>query len=544
LPTRHSQADCLELPSAFAQAYQDYRSDWAIGGTGPYLPSPRGVQLMGGGADYHYRDETKFFRAIERAREYDRNNMIVGQAINRLTANLVQDGFTVDPSTGDTGIDTELKDDWYNWCADPSRCDSEGERTFYDFELLTQRTIPVDGDTFCITGPDGRLQFIEAHRCRRPTRSKSKNCIHGVNLNARTARRISYFFAKEDVDPFSTLLLKDIEEVPARDAAGEKQVLHLYDANRFSQRRGVTVFAPVALPIHYHDDIQFANLVAAQVQSCYAILEQQLQGVGTGLPTPHTAPPAATGATTTEIVDDGTTRTRQGMAPGMRVRAQEGWGLTGFAPTIPGPMYREHTLLILTIIAVNLDLPVQVLLLDASQTNFSGWRGAIDQARIRYRVIQRRRIDGFYSPVWRWRVRQKLAKDAQLRAAQKRSGINLFAHTWHPPTWSYIEPEKDIKANALELATKQTSARRQRARQGEDFDDVVPEMADDAGKVVEAFERKAQELNKKLNLAKDREITRDELLRVFTAQGVTVSATEGEDKAEPALKPKAGAGTA
>jgi len=45
----------------------------------------------------------------------------------------------------------------------------------------------------------------------------------------------------------------------------------------------------------------------------------------------------------------------------------------------------------LGILAVNLDLPLCVFLLDASETNYSGFRGAIDQARQRPATRRRHR---------------------------------------------------------------------------------------------------------------------------------------------------------
>lgn len=541
---RRRETEALDLPQSFKAALEDYRSEYDIGGTGRYLPTPRGISSSGSGADYHYANESKFFRAIERARHYDRNNMVVGQGINRLTANLVQDGFTLDVNTTDKKIDQDLKDAWYAWCDDPEACDSEGEKTFFEMEHLATRSIPVDGDTFCLTRDDGKLQWMEAHRCRRPRSLKRAvdACVHGVNMNANTARRTSYFFTKEDIGPLGTVnALKDVIEIPARGEDGEKQVLHLHWPLRFSQRRGVTAFAPVALPIQYHDDIQFATLVAAQMQSCWAIIEETQQQVTP--PPPRTGAEAQLGARTTDTYDDGVSRTVEGIAPGMRIRGREGWTHRGFSPTIPGPQYKEHALMVLSIISINLDLPLVVFLLDATQTNFSGWRGAIDQARIRFRLMQRLTISRFYTPVWKWFVRQQIAEDHVLASAFKKLGPQIFGHTWHPPTWSYIEPHKDISANALELATLQTSPRRQRARQGEDFDDVVPEIVDDAGKLLEAAELKAKDLNTRLKPKE--EFTREEVLRVFTASGINVSANqdppgkEGEEPVTSGQKPVA-----
>lgn len=530
--SRRRETEALALPQSMRAAMEEYRADFDIGSTSRYLPTPKGTLIQGTGADYHYRNETQFFRAIERARGYDRNNMVIGQGINRLAANLVKDGFTLDVKTGDKDTDAALTAAWYEWCENPEHCDAEGEKTFYEMELLAARSIPVDGDVFCLTRADGNLQWLEAHRCRRPSslRRSAEACMHGVNMDRDSARRTSYFFTKEDIGPLGQVrALRDVFEVQARDEEGEKQVLHLHWPLRFSQRRGVTAFAPVALPIQYHDDIQFATLVAAQMQSCWAIIEETQQQVNP--PPPRTGADAPTGAQTIDQYDDGVSRTVAGVSPGMRVRGREGWTMRGFSPTIPGPQFKEHAYLVLSIIAINLDLPLVVFLLDASQTNFSGWRGAIDQARIRFRVMQRLLINRFYTPVWRWFVRQRIAEDKAMAGMFRKLGPKIFGHAWHPPTWSYIEPNKDISANALELATLQTSPRRQRARQGEDFSDIVPEIVEDAAAILLAAEQKVQELNGALSPQEP--FTRSELLRLFTAGGVSVTATQdaGQDLA-------------
>jgi hypothetical protein len=187
------------------------------------------VQVGGSGADYHYRNEVQYFRAIERARAFDRNNMIVGQAINRLTANLVQDGFTPDPQTGDPGARPRPEGRLERLEQRPRPLRLRGREDFHQMELLATRSIPVDGDIFCLPLKSGKLQWLEAHRCRRPRSSKNRNCIHGVTLDPKTAERKSYYFTKEDVEPSATVAtLADVIPVDARDGEGEKQVLHLF----------------------------------------------------------------------------------------------------------------------------------------------------------------------------------------------------------------------------------------------------------------------------------------------------------------------------
>ena len=77
--------------------------------------------------------------------------------------------------------------------------------------------------------------------------------------------------------------------------------------------------------------------------------------------------------------------------------------------------------MLLGILAVNLDLPLCVFLLDASETNYSGFRGAIDQARHRWREIQSWMMGSFHGPVYEWKVRQWAVTDSALRKAVHRA---------------------------------------------------------------------------------------------------------------------------
>jgi hypothetical protein len=90
----------------------------------------------------------------------------------------------------------------------------------------------------------------------------------------------------------------------------------------------VTAFAPITDTAGYHDDLQFAQLVKAQVTACFAIFEEYPLGMPGG-------PPTRTGPRDLEALADGTTRATEGIAPGMRVRGAPGAKLSGFSPNVP-----------------------------------------------------------------------------------------------------------------------------------------------------------------------------------------------------------------
>lgn len=475
------------------EAYDDVRADFNAAKQTRFRRRRSGVAAQGSGADYHYRNETEWLRMMELARDIDRNDVVVGQGINRLIDNILQTGIQLDPATGDESLDADLRARWQEWCGSADNCDVAKEAWFGRLERQALRQAIVDGDCFCLPMADGSVQLIEAHRARTP-RNTRRNVVHGVLLDEQTRERLQVWFTRDEVDPQRAVArVSDIQPINVRDDAGHRQVWQVYNPNRTSQTRGYTHLAPIADVTGMHDDIQFATLVAKQMVSCFAIIRERQQG---WMP-PGGQGSAATGARTSTSYSDGGARINEGIHPGMTWEGMPNEKLTGFSPNIPNPEFFPHAMMILTFIAINLNIPVAVLLLDPSQTNFSGWRGAMDQARVGFRVIQQWFTQCFHRPIYEWKVRQWIGQDQDLDAAALSGGVNIFGHKWNPPTWQYIEPMKDAAADDLRQRANLISARRRAAERGLDWDDLAEEIPADRAKLIEHAVLKAQELKKR-----------------------------------------------
>ena len=445
------------LAASILEQFSELKADYNITSASRYKRTKTGMATLGSHADYHYRTESAYFGAMEMAREMTRNNPLVMQGVRRFVSNVVGRGFVLDADSGDKDIDEVNGYRWAEWSSSPDACDTQGEQTFHGLENLLLQHVVIDGDICSLPTRDGSIESMEGHRLKTPRRT-TRNVVHGVLLDERR-RRLAYWFTKEDIEPYrSVSAVGDVTQIDARDADGRRQVFHHYLPDRRSQTRGVTAFAPMAETADHWDDLQFANLVAAKIQSCYTILRE----METGAPTIPT--PGDTGhSETTETRPDGETRTLSDVAPGFEVYGYRGEKLRGFTPTIPGLQFFEHSKLCLGILAVNLDLQLCVFLLDAESTNFSGLRGAIDQARARWRDIQAWYMGSFHSPVYEWKVRQWAVADPALAKAVRevdevrgRLGyvpagvVNPFAHVWHAQELPYIQPVDDATADILQ----------------------------------------------------------------------------------------------
>lgn len=482
------------MSDAFHGMVEDMRSDYSMGTNSRFRRQPSGVSAVGSGADYHWKNETIYMRAIERARDFDRNNMVVGQGVNRLVSNIIQDGFNNDIKTGDTALDADLTAMWLDWSTDPDQCDYEGEKDFNEISSISLRSTIVDGDIVTLGDSDsGSLRTFEAHRVRTPQSTK-RNVSFGF-LRDDKNRKTEVWITRQESDVRRPVqYVRDIKPFPIFDENGDRNVFQSYFPTRHSQTRGASAFCPIVDAIGMHDDIQFATLVKQQVASCYTIFEE--------IDADSAPPPSEdqTGVGSTETLSDGSSRAVEGIAPGMRITGTPGMKLHGFSPSIPSAEFFQHATLVLTFIAINLDLPVSVLLLDASNTNFSGWRGAVDQARQRYRKLQSDFIKRHHRPIYRWKVRQWIAEDPAIARAAKRSGVNIFGHKFKARGYGYIEPSKDALSDKVRSESAVASLSGLADEKGIDWDDLSTEIVQSRSLLIEKAHKEAERLRNEVGV--------------------------------------------
>jgi lambda family phage portal protein len=452
------------------------RSDFRMSQESRFMSALRGVNPFGSGADYHYRLDRQYLHMLERSRHYERDNPVVGQGISRLSANVIQDGFSPDPCTGSKELDAILKEKWLTWSADSELCHSEGEHTFRQLEDLIFRSVIRDGDMFVLPLRNGTIQCVEGHRPRTP-RIGAKNVVHGIKMDDQ-ARREELWLAKEDIGINNTVAsVTAVNRIPWRDKSGRHQVFQVYFPRRSSQRRGYPAVAPVSDTIGQSDDLFFTTLVKSQMASLIVLLREQNLNAPAGLGGP--------GLGNGTLRDSGSgVRSIPGIDAGLDVTANPGETLKFASANIPNAEFFSHANLLLTFIAVNLEMPVAMLLLDASNTNFSGWRGTIDQARVRFRFMQRTMREQFHEPVYEFKVRQWIATDPAVAALAEQEGVNALAHKWKIPGWPYIEPFKDAQADNLRIEKHCTSRRRVLAERGQEWEEIAPEIAQDNGLLI------------------------------------------------------------
>jgi capsid protein len=475
-------------PRHVVNEFAAIRADYEMSRASRFVRHRTGTAPLGGGEDWNYREETRYYRDIEQARDMDRNDGLVGTLADRRVDNIVQQGFTLDTKTGDKKLDQDLWHRWQAFANDPEMCDIAGEMTFHEMERHVCRSESIDGDIIGVGTEDGPLQLHEAHAVQ--TSTKIESTFLGVTRDQYGKR--TQYHVRYDLNQFAT----KSESIPidVRNSEGVRQLFHVYNPKRISATRGVTQLAPVFSLSGMLEDINFAKLVQQQAVSCFAILSEKAVGSNGNLP--NVDRQSKFGEPSTEQTGSGV-RNLEGVSPGMFYDGREGETLKGFSPNIPNSEYFQQVKLILQIVGVNFGLPLCLILMDGSETNFSGWRGAVDEARKGFVADQLNLVRRWHSPVYRWWLHREMAMEPILQRAAERQGIDIFGHAWQLPTWSYIEPVADAEGDTAQLRNALTSPRRMHAARGKDWETIAEEIIDDNVYAIAKAQAKADSHNQK-----------------------------------------------
>lgn len=503
--------------SSLIEDFAELRADYSAAKPSRFKRQRRGLLPYGSSSDYSLRVPTDYYSIIEQSRDMDRNDVLIGQMVTRACENILQDGLRPDPQSGDKGFDREVRERWAEWSANPDQCDAAGASDFDGLTFLALRQFLVDGDVFPFLLRDGQVQLVEGHLCR-SILPPDKNVVLGVELDRRR-RAVAYHFDDDSINPMQqTLQMGESRRVPTRDADGERVVCQVMDRRRSSQTRGMGALTPVVDTAGMTDDTLFAALVKQQVSACFAIFREWELG---------SEPPSALGATgssSTVPNADGTTQTLQGIGPGMEVTGKPGEKLSGFSPAVPGEGFFPHTRLLISLISINLGMPLILALLDASETNFSSWRGVVEQARMGFRRLQTVLRTTFLVPTYRWKIRQWLTEDGLARAMAEAGRLQPLKHRWNRPAYPYIDPLKDSQSDSHRLENGLISPRRLFHEQGIEWADHVRESVDDLTLAIVAAKRRAAQINARYP---DDPIGWRDLLYLPMAAGTKVTLRDG-----------------
>ena len=340
---------------------------------------------------------------------------------------------------------------------------------------------------------DGSLQTFENHHLRNPFGHRSSigedGFVHGVEI--RGGKPVALHLTPNYANPYQSLPQKSkSRRYPIFDVDGNRIAFHLGFKHRFSMRRGISRLSPPQSAMNGFHDSNYAHIKSMLKRALLSYwMESQESGPrhpGAGGNQSGGTPKAGDRYTTQHGLGLESIVVEEAGQPAQVWNLPEGKKLVGVNDMTPSPQWFEHASLMLTILSVNIDLPLMFLLLDGSKVNFHGGRMITDQIRLRYGELQKQQIGGLWNPMYEMRTRQRLTTghplfDRSFANAVRKGKANPFLYQMRPLGWPYVKPLEDAAAEDLAEKRNLKSLRRILSARGVDYDDhrdeVIPDRA-------------------------------------------------------------------
>jgi len=175
---------------------------------------------------------------------------------------------------------------------------------------------------------------------------------------------------------------------------------------------------------------------------------------------------------------DGNTRKQIALVPGLNLNLLEGEDADIFEGKSPGADWIPFIRFMFRYIGTAIGLPLEMMLMDFADTNYSGGRALLELAKHRFRIDQYNLSIPSSNAFEFWLAREIKYGDMEPPEALLENKT-AWAHRWITPGWPYIDPQKEIQAHALALSLGLTTRQQllDEINDGTDFADLIVQLA-------------------------------------------------------------------
>lgn len=481
--------------AAERSAWRQYEQ-WAAAGyrsaTSSRLANATPVGAM---ADYHLEQGYDRERMVDRAMQLARDNAMARGLLERNAENVVGCGIRPQAKTADAEWNRLAEARFDRWADEEA--DVRGMSTFWDLQRLAQLSLARDGDVGLVKVQTGEVQLIEAPRIAAPIGKEfSPSHIDGIDLDA-FGRPLTFHIVPRRPDEAYTASTRDL---PSRVTVPADQFLFLARRSSPGQTRGEPALAQAMELFEHIDRLLEAVVTSARMAACFGIL------IEAPLPLPLQA-------TTTNAA--GQTAKKWNLEPAMVKTLKPGEKVSTLSPSQPTQSLDAFVSLMARVVGLPLGMPLELLMLDFSQTNYSSARASLLQAQRSFKQQQQYLIQRLCRPIWRWKIRQWI-EDGELPANDEAE-----RHDWIAPGWPWVDPVKEAQAAQMAIDGGFSTLREVVTGMGKDFDSLLTARKAE----LDALEAAGIDVVRST-------MTRDPLANVMAAQASPATADDESDDDE------------
>ena len=399
-----------------------YRSAAQLGRDGTY-PMP-------GSEDWH----TAFDRPqlVNQSLQFYRDNGLYRGLIDRAVNNAVGDGYGQQARTSSKEWNVKHERLWRDEFAEEP--EARGLLTWAECQRMALAELLKTGDhlTLLLEEPedlDGKVQLIDSDRIAGGEKDILANGVSTDERGRPTKFWISPYGMMGQVDPSAA------KSIDAKDVAWIALI------ERPSQTRGMPACQAAFPMIHRISDVCDSEALAWQILSRVALRlyhedAATLGGLSIADPDKLDETQTSTGEVAVRVHEFDSALIFHALTPGDKIE--------GVERNIPGQNFPDAIRMFLRLMGLPIGMPLELILLDFSQTNYSSIRGCLEQAFAQFRYLQgliekySRRIRNH------WTDRMIVQKKLTARPDAHR-------HEWIRPTFPWLDELKEAQAWGAKL---------------------------------------------------------------------------------------------
>lgn len=449
--------------------------------------------MSSGSADYELLSGLSTLR--RKTRFLARNSGTMKRYLQLMQDNVVgENGFTLQIEGN-----RRAEQSWRDWCEHPT---VDGAQHMTDFCRQAVATWGRDGEILIeiVVGKEyadmmgmNALEPDMLDETLNTINPATKNQIRmGVELNT-AGRPVAYWIL--------TTHPGDIMQGVPRQAQRHRRVpaqriIHVFERLRPGQTRGEPPASAIVNPVKMLDGYREAETmnrrIAAAMMGFFSRDIPKAEGI--------TALATGVEMTGTEGEEDEDELFTMSVEPGTLKQLPDGMSFDKFDPGGSQTDYAQFEAQVKKDIAMGVGISTFALGMETSGVSYSTGRSVIQEDRDFYKGKQGFFIRQMMKPIFeRWMIAHMLSAGSTI--APTRLKATSSSAKFRGRGWTWIDPAKDIKANAEALETFQTSYTRIAADRGMDVSDLFEEIAADQ-KLMKKFGLKVEpkDANKDINV--------------------------------------------
>ncbi|WP_251666478.1 phage portal protein [Paenibacillus camelliae] len=432
-----------------------------------------------------------------RARDLYMGGALSAGALKTMRTNIVGTGLKLKPAfdaeflklTDEQAnkLKQQIEREFALW-SESKDCDATGMHNFVELQQLAFLSWMMSGDVFALlplikrphTVYDLRIKLVEADRCSTPKNSAQvlldgNKIQSGVEVD-KDGMVCAYHFsdrhpgASNYYSGANVMKWQRVELFGKK--TGRRNVLHLMEAERPEQRRGVPVLAPVIEALKQLERYTEAELMAAVISGMFTVfIESEADPSDDILGVPLENPTGEPLPSSEEEIGLGNGAV-QFLQPGEKANIAN--------PGRPNAQFDPFVTSILRQVGAALELPYE-LLLKHFTASYSASRAALLEAWKMFRMRRSWLASDFCQPVYEdWFI--EAVSKGRIDAPGIFDDPAIFkAYTkaeWHGPSQGLLDPVKEVNAAILKVNNGFSSRQRESAElNGSEYETNVKQLA-------------------------------------------------------------------